>query len=313
MKATSSKRKVMGEMVHELIKEIKELKKEKDAVILVHNYQRPEIYEIADHIEDSLGLAKAATKSTAGTIVMCGVDFMAETAKILNPDKRVLLPDREANCPLALTISSKDVLELRDLHPRAAVMCYVNTMASVKAVSDYCCTSMNMVKIINSIPEDEIIFVPDQNMAAWAQEQTKKRIIPWKGGHCYVHAGFTPEAVMIAKKNHPNAKVVAHPECPLPVLKMSDYVTGTGGMIKFTQEDKAKEFIILTEAGMVHRLQQVVPNKTFYSMGKICMTQKKITLDKVRESLLKGRYEIKIPDDVLESAQVALDRMMEYS
>jgi len=214
---------------HELLRRIKELKEEKNAVILVHNYQLPEIYEAADHIEDSLGLARAATKTDARIIVMCGVDFMAETAKILNPEKKVLLPDIEANCPLAMTINHTDVIELRDRHPRAAVVAYVNTSAAVKAEADYCCTSMNMTRIINSIPEEEVIFVPDYNMAMWAQEHTKKKIIPWKGGHCYVHAAFTPEIVATARKNHPNAKVIAHPECPLSVLKLSDYVTGTGG------------------------------------------------------------------------------------
>ncbi|UCH11868.1 MAG: quinolinate synthase NadA [Candidatus Omnitrophota bacterium] len=299
-------------MQKELIDKILKLKKKKKAVILVHNYQRPVIYKIADFIGDSLDLSIAATETTARIIVFCGVDFMAESAKILNPEKKVLLPTKAATCPMAAMINATALRKFKKRHPGAAVVCYINTTAEVKAESDICCTSRNAGEIVNSLPNKQIIFVPDIHLAEYVQTQTKKRIIPWKG-YCYVHAAILAETIKEAKKSHPKAEVIAHPESPMEVLKLADHVCGTGGMIKYAKQSKAKEFIVATEEGMTNRLKLEVPGKKFYPAAGVCFNQKAVNLKNVYESLNREKYEIEVPEKVRIKAKKALDRMLEIS
>lgn len=298
--------------LNRLIKEINKIKSEKNAICLVHNYQRPEVYKVADFIGDSLELAKAAVNTDADIIVFCGVDFMAESAKILNPEKKVLLPTLSAKCPMAAMATASDLRERKKEFPEAAVVSYVNTSAEVKAESDICCTSANAIKIVNSIYNTQVIFVPDENLAAWVEEHTDKEIIKWPG-FCRVHASISPEAVEKAKKLHPQAKVVAHPECKKDVLRLADHVCGTGGMIKYARESPANEFIIVTEEGMVNRLKREVPEKTFYSVGGTCTGMKSVTLENILTSLREERYEITLNKPTIERARRALERMLELS
>jgi len=296
----------------ELIKRINKLKKEKDAVILVHNYQRAEIYEVADFLGDSLELARAATKAKAKIIVFCGVDFMAESAKILNPEKVVLHPEKLSVCPMAQMVTVEMVLDAKKRHPKAAVLSYVNTTAEVKAVSDICCTSANAVNVVNSLEEDEIIFTPDKNLAAYVQTQTKKKIIPLEG-YCYVHDKIFAEDVKKAKELHPNAKVMVHPECRMDVIKEADAVCSTSQMIKYTKESSAREFIAVTECGMVNALKREIPDKQFWAVGGTCLQMKKITLEKVYDCLLNETNKVEIDKGIMDKARKALERMLEIS
>jgi len=295
-----------------LISKIKKLKKEKNAVILVHNYQRPDIYRVADFIGDSLELSREAAKTNADMIVFCGVDFMAESAKILSPDKKVLIPVREAECPMAGMVKRKDLINLKKRYPDAAVVSYVNTRAETKAESYICCTSANAVDVVNSLPHKEIIFVPDENLANYVQSKSDKKIIPWKG-FCYVHAKITPDQVREAKKSHPEAKVLAHPECRMDVLRLADYVCSTSQMMYRAKEDPSKEFIIVTEQGMVERLKLELPDKKFYPIFSTCIQMKKNTLEKVLTSLQKEIHPIRIDEQIIKKARKALEKMLEVS
>jgi quinolinate synthase len=296
-----------------LIEEIEKLKKKKKAVILVHNYQLPEIYKIADFIGDSLELSRAATKTKAKIIVFCGVDFMAESAKILNPDKIVLLPVLEAKCPMAGQVKIEELKELQKKHPEAATVCYINTSAETKAISDICCTSANVIEVVNSLPNKKIIFVPDKNLAKYVSRYTNKEIISWPG-FCYVHHQFLAQKVREAKNAFPKAEVLAHPECPSEVLDLADYVCSTSQMLKRAKESKAKEFIILTEMGMLERLKMEIPDKKFYTpQAKICIQQKKNRLESVYNSLLFEKYKIAVPEVVRIKAKRALDKMLQVS
>ena len=295
-----------------LISKIKKLKKEKNAVILVHNYQRPDIYRVADFIGDSLELSREAAKTNADMIVFCGVDFMAESAKILSPDKKVLIPVREAECPMAGMVKRKDLINLKKRYPDAAVVSYVNTKAETKAESYICCTSANAVDVVNSLPHKEIIFVPDENLANYVQSKSDKKIIPWKG-FCYVHAKITPDQVREAKKSHPEAKVLAHPECRMDVLRLADYVCSTSQMMYRAKEDPSKEFIIVTEQGMVERLKLELPDKKFYPIFSTCIQMKKNTLEKVLTSLQKEIHPIRIDEQIIKKARKALEKMLEVS
>ncbi|MDO8741036.1 MAG: quinolinate synthase NadA [Candidatus Woesearchaeota archaeon] len=292
-----------------LIQKINNLKKEKDAVILVHNYQRPEIYKVADFIGDSLELSRKAAETNAKIIVFCGVDFMAESAKILNPEKKVLLPALEAKCPMAAMVTAEELLKERKKYKDVAVVSYINTTADVKAVSDICCTSSNAVKVVNSLKEKNIIFVPDRNLADYVARFTSKKIIPWQG-YCYVHARFLAEQIREAKKQHPAAVVIAHPECPADVIDEADSVCSTSGMIELAKSSDSKEFLICTEAGMVERLKIEVPNKTFYTLGTICLQQKKNNLQKVYDCLNNETNEVDVPAKIRKNAKKALDRML---
>ena len=293
----------------ELIEKINQLKKEKNAVILVHNYQRPEIYEIADFIGDSLDLSKAACDTDADIIVFCGVDFMAETAKILNPEKKVLIPSKNASCPMAAMVTTKELKELKQKNPEAAVVAYVNTHAETKAETDICCTSRNFIEVVNSLPNKEIIFVPDQHMANYLEKKVDKKLIKWDG-FCYVHSKVTADKVKKAKKNYPGAEVIAHPECPLEVLDLADGICSTQGMIKYAKESKAKEFIIVTEEGMCNRLRREIPDKKFYPLAGVCFNMKEIKLEDVYNSLLNEEFEINMPEEIRIKAKKSVDNML---
>ena len=298
----------------DLIERIKKLKEKKNAVILAHVYQRPEIYKVADFIGDSYGLSKKATETDADIIVFCGVDFMAESAYILNPDKTVLIPTRLANCPMAAMVDVDGLRESKKKHPKAAVVSYVNTTADVKAESDVCCTSANAVKVVNSLEEDTVIFVPDSNLANYVMRHTDKKIIPWNGW-CYVHKKFSPEGLKRAKALHVDAKVLVHPECIPEVVDLADEVFSTTGMINYVKQSPDKSFIIATEVGVVERLRQMFPDKTFYQAppGGVCLQMKKTTLPLVLEALEKEQFKVTVPEDIRVRAKKALDRMLDVA
>ncbi|MDP6670364.1 MAG: quinolinate synthase NadA, partial [archaeon] len=242
--------------------EIEKLKAEKNAVLLVHNYQVAEVQEVADFLGDSLGLARKAKESNADMIVFAGVDFMAETAKILNPNKKVLITSQEACCPMAGMLSKEQLLETKTAHPKAQVVLYVNSSGECKALADSCCTSANADKIVNAMTSDEVIFGPDKNLAHFVQKRTEKKIIPVpENGHCYVHDIIELPALEVAIEKHPGAVVIVHPECPANVQERADHIASTSGMVRLSKELPDKEFIIGTEVGMLHRLQKDNPEK----------------------------------------------------
>jgi quinolinate synthase len=295
----------------DLIKRINELKEQKNVVILVHNYQRPEIYKVADYIGDSYGLSKKATQTKADIILFCGVDFMAESAYILNPKKTVLIPTKMAKCPMAAMVDVEGLRELKAKYSKAAVVSYVNTTAEVKAESDICCTSSNAVKVVNSLEEDEIIFVPDSNLASYVKRHTNKKIILWNGW-CYVHKKFSPEGLRQAKTLHVDAKVLVHPECIPEVVDLADEICSTTGMINYVKKSQDKKFIIATEIGMLERLKRMFPEKVFFQAppGGTCIQMKKITLPLVLEALKKEQFKVTVPEDIRVRAKNALDRML---
>jgi len=300
----------MSDIVEKIIK----LKKEKNAVILVHNYQRAEIQDIADYLGDSLELSREAAKTDAKMIVFCGVRFMAETAKILSPEKRVLLPKQEAGCPMADMVTVKDLKKLKEKHPDAKVVSYVNTNADVKAESDICCTSANAVEIVKKIKANKIIFTPDRNLAAYCQRFTDKEIIPWNG-YCNVHERITVEEVYLAREKFPDASVMVHPECKPSVIDLADKVLSTGGMVNFVKRSNKKKFLVGTEEGMIYRLKKENPEKEFYSIGKakICRNMKLTTLEDVCLALKEERYAIELPEEIIKWAGKALKAMLALS
>lgn len=295
-----------------LIEQINRLKREKNAVILVHNYQRPEIYEVADFIADSLELSRKAAETEADIIVFCGVRFMAETAKILNPEKMVLLPNIEASCSLADMITVEQLKQLKKNHPNAAVVSYVNTNADVKAVSDICCTSANAVKVVNSLQQDEVIFLPDKNLGRYVQSKSKKKIILWPG-YCRVHQELDKETLLTFKKEHPKSKIIAHPECKEDVLEVADFICGTGGMAKYAQQTESGDFIVVTECGMTNKLREDVPGKNFYSFCNFCSFMKATTLDLVLKSLQEEKYQIHLSKEIIADAKKSIVRMLEVA
>ncbi|MCF7810573.1 quinolinate synthase NadA [bacterium] len=297
---------------------ILELKTERNAVVLAHNYQRPEIFEIADFTGDSLGLSlSAAEVKDADVIVFCGVHFMAETAKVVSPSKKVILPNLQAGCSLADTADAEDVrvriAELREQYPDLGVVCYVNTTAAVKAQCDACCTSANAVGVIQAMPNDVILYIPDENMAAHAQKRIpEKIIIPWEG-NCYVHHEITAESVKHIKEIRPNMKVLVHPECREDVVKLADAALSTSGMIKFAQKSDANEFLAVTECGLSDLLTIEVPDKQFFRACKICRFMKMITLDNIIQTLETLQPEITLPEDVRAGAERSIKRMFELT
>jgi quinolinate synthase len=294
-----------------LVDEIKKLKKEKKALILVHNYQRPEIYQVADFIGDSYGLSVEASKTNARIIIFCGVHFMAESAYILNPDKKVILPVRDAGCPMANMVNSDDLRELKR-SSNAPVVSYINTTAETKAESDMICTSSNAVKVVNSLPDKRIVFVPDKNLANYVSQRTNKEIIPWNG-YCYVHTKFSSEELAKAKKLHKDAKVIVHPECPAEVRELADHICSTSGMTEYAKNSDAKKFIIATEIGMIEMLKLQAPGKTFYTAppGGTCINMKKNNLELVLEALKNEAPVVTVPEEIRRKAKKALDRMLE--
>lgn len=298
-----------------LKKKIGKLKKKQNAVIIAHNYQRDEIQEIADISGDSLALAQAAVRTDAEVIIFCGVHFMAESAAILNPGKKVLIPVLEAGCPLADMITPEKLRAKKKQYPDAAIVCYVNTSAEVKAESDIACTSSNAVEIVRSLKEKRIIFVPDKNLGRYVQSQVpEKEIILWEG-FCPTHIRVQEEDIIKSKKEHPEAEVVSHPECNPEVLALSDHICSTGGMFKYVKQSKSKEFIIGTESGMLYKLQKENPDKRFYlpTQNLVCANMKLITLGWVAHSLEKLVYEVKVSEEVREKALKTLDRMLQVT
>jgi quinolinate synthase len=291
---------------------IVKLKTEKNAVILAHNYQIGEVQDIADFVGDSLQLSQEAAKIKSSIIVFCGVHFMAETAKIISPQAKVLLPDENAGCPMADMITDKELAEFKTKHPGAVVVCYVNTSASVKALSDICCTSSNAVKVVNSIPKDkQVIFIPDKYLGSYVQNQTGREMILWNG-YCPTHARVSVKSLSVVKKEHPLAVSLVHPECSRDVADFADEVLSTGQMLAFVRESAQKEFIIGTELGIIHRLQKENPGKIFYPVSgqTICPNMKLINLEKILWSLEEEKYEINLPEGIITKAKTAIERML---
>ena len=300
-------------MNEQLIEKIEHLKAERNAVILAHNYQPGEIQDLADFTGDSLGLSIQAARTDAEVIVFCGVKFMAETAAILSPEKTVLLPDKTAGCPMADMINTEQLIQLKQKHPDALVVCYVNSSAEVKAESDYCCTSANAVEVVNSLPKDKrIIFVPDQHLGQFAAERTGRDLILWPG-YCTSHVVITEDDIKTAKAKYPDAIVMAHPECSEPVKELSDELLSTGQMLKFVAKSSSKKFIVSTEKGIIHTLKKQNPDAEFYPASEraICPNMKKVTLDKITASLEDKKYIVEIPEEIRTRAKRSLDRMVE--
>jgi len=296
-----------------LLQKILFLKKQHQAVILAHNYQRPEVQDMADFVGDSLELSQQAAKTKAKMIVFCGVRFMAETAKILNPKKTVVMPAPDAYCPMAAMINTEKLIALKEKHPKAKVVCYVNTTAEVKAESDICCTSANAEKIVNSQDADEIIFIPDQHLGQWVAKNSKKKFYFFPG-FCPTHLRIHPSSILDLKKLHPEALVLCHPECTKEVKDISDYVLGTGQMLKFAKQSPKKEFIIATENGMTYRLQKQSPHKKFYQASPlaVCPNMKKTELFKILASLESPKdHEVLVDEKIAKKARKAIRKMLD--
>ena len=291
---------------------IAKLKKEKNAVILAHNYQIGEVQDVADYIGDSLGLSQKAAQVDAKVIVFCGVHFMAETAKILSPEKTILIPDARAGCPMADMITASELREWKKNYPESKVVCYVNTTAEVKAECDICCTSSNAVKVVNSLNADVILFAPDKNLAAYVARHTKKKIIPWDG-YCYVHRYIKARDIREKRNLHPEAEVWVHPECLPEVIDLADKALSTGKMVQEARKTKKKEIIIGTESGIIYRMKKENPTKNFYPARDVafCFNMKKIDLGKVLRSLENMIYKVEVPLEVSQKARGAIEKMVE--
>ncbi len=296
-----------------LIEKITSLKKGKNAIILAHNYQLGEVQDIADFIGDSLELSQKAAKTDADVIVFCGVHFMAETASIICPDKVVLLPELHAGCPMADMITAKRLREEKKKHPKAIVVCYVNSSAAVKAESDICCTSANAVRLVEKLTDtEEIIFVPDQYLGDYVARKTGRKMILWPG-FCPTHTRIQPQDISRLKAEYPQAKAIVHPECRPEVRALADEVLSTGGMVRFARETKATEIIVGTEMGLIHRLRKENPGKRFVPASEqaVCPRMKLITLETVLWSLEQMTHQIRVPERTRLKAKTAVDRMLE--
>lgn len=300
------------EKVQQLSEEIKKLKKQRNAIILAHLYQRPEIQEIADFVGDSLELSRNAAQTDAEVIVFCGVHFMAESAAILSPDKIVLLPEENAGCPMADMVTAEQLRAKKKEMPGAVVVAYVNTAADVKAESDICCTSANAVKVVSSVPGDkQIIFIPDKNLGMYVAKQTGRKMTLWEGW-CNTHHKMTVADVEQAKQAHPDALVMIHPEANPEVVALADHVSSTSGMIRFAKESQAKDYIVGTESGILHQLYKHCPGKEFYLASRklVCPNMKATTLDKVKQSLENMKPRVTVTSEVRERAMLCLERML---
>ena len=296
----------------ETVDEILRLKSRAQAVILAHNYQLPEVQDIADFVGDSLGLSVQASKTNARSIIFCGVDFMAETAAVVNPEKTVVHPVPEAMCPMAMMIDAAGLRQMKRLHPGAPVVAYVNTSAEVKSESDICCTSSNAVKVVKSLPDKELIFVPDQNLGLYAQRFVPDKALHLWPGYCPTHQQIQEEDILRLKKEHPRAVAIVHPECVPEVIDAADKAFSTEGMIKFIKESGAGEFIIGTEYGLIHRLKKEAPGRTYYEVpNAVCPAMKKITLETVLQSLKTLEPRVVIPPDIMERARGTIQRMID--
>ncbi|HET6518077.1 MAG TPA: quinolinate synthase NadA [Nitrosopumilaceae archaeon] len=310
-----------------LKEEILRLKKEKDVVILAHNYQVPEVQDIADFVGDSLGLARQAAKTPHKTILFCGVHFMAETAAIISPQKKVLIPDLEAGCSLSDSITVDDLRQWKKEHPGAVAVGYVNTTADIKSELDYCCTSSNAVNVVKSIPEDkEILFLPDMFLGSYVAKMTgRKNMLIW-AGECHVHAGISPENIQKKLDSMENAEFVVHPECSCTTPMLYDVASGsyngrqvqilsTEGMMKHVNQSHANQFVVATETGILYRMRKQNPGKTFVAASDKaeCQYMKMITLEKVYDSLMQEKYQVKVPKETADKARLAIDRMLAIS
>ncbi len=296
----------------EMSEKIAALKEKRDAILLVHNYQRDEVQDIADIMGDSLGLSRAAAETDKDVIVFCGVHFMAESASILNPEKTVLLPRKEAGCPMADMITVEALKKAKEEHPDAAVVTYVNSSAAVKAESDICCTSANAIKVVNSLSEDQILFVPDRNLGHYVSKHTDKKIILWPG-YCNTHDCLRAADVLQTKEKYPDAEVIAHPECREEVLAIADGILSTSGMVRYAKDSKASTIIVGTEMGMGYRLKKENPDKEFVFPSEclVCPTMKLTTLDAVHKALENMVHEIRVDEEIRRRANLALTRMLE--
>lgn len=295
-----------------IIERILQLKRAKNAIILSHNYQLGEVQDIADFVGDSLELSRQAAGTNAGVIVFCGVHFMAETASILSPNKTVLLPDEHAGCPMANMITAEALQEKKKQHPGAVVVCYINSSAAVKAESDVCCTSANAVRIVEKIPSDkEILFVPDQYLGSYVASRTGRKMILWPG-YCPTHARISAQDIQRLKAEYPDAKVLVHPECRTEVAQLADAVLSTGGIIRFSRETDAKDIIVGTEIGILHRLRKENPNKRFIPVSEqaVCPRMKLITLETILWSLESMEHQVKVPEEIRRKAKSSVDRML---
>ncbi|MDD2241016.1 MAG: quinolinate synthase NadA [Kiritimatiellae bacterium] len=297
-----------------LLETIQTLKQERHAVILAHNYQRPDVQNLADFTGDSLELARKATAIEAETIVFCGVHFMAETAAILNPDKTVLIPDAHSGCPMADMITAAQLVEFKAQHPAAKVVCYVNSTAEVKAESDCCCTSANAAEIVRHYDGHDVIFVPDQHLGSVVEETLGRKLILWPG-YCPTHARINPREIQALKTAHPNALVLAHPECPKPVRIVSDHILSTGQMCTFVKDSPARAFIIATEEGLLHRLRQENPEKAFHRVSPfaVCPNMKLNTVEKVLFCLRDRTPVVSVAEPVAARARRAIEQMLAWS
>lgn len=299
--------------MNDIVKRINELKKEKNAVILAHYYVEGEIQEIADYVGDSFYLAKIATTVKEDTIVFCGVSFMGESAKILNPEKTVLMPDATADCPMAHMASIEKIQEIKKLYDDVSVVCYVNSSAKLKSYSDVCVTSSNALKIVKNISSKNIFFIPDENLGRYVAGKLPEKNFIFNDGYCPIHKDMTKENLLRVKEKYPNAKVMVHPECTEDVLKLADYIGSTSGIIDYATESDEKEFIVVTELGVLYELRCKNPNKNFYDLGigQCCPDMKKITLKKVLNSLVNNESEVVLDEDLREKAYIPLKRMLE--
>ena len=297
-----------------LARKVRELKTSRDAVILAHNYQIGEVQDVADFTGDSLELSVKASSAVESVIVFCGVHFMAETAAILSPGKTVLLPDPDAGCPMADMITAADVIAWRTRFPGRPVVSYVNTSAAVKAESDICCTSSNAVRVVESLPDPEVLFAPDRNLAAYVARFTAKRIIPWDG-YCHVHQGILPRHIRDARALHPEAEVWAHPECRPEVIDLADKVLSTGKMVAEARTIGPRDVIVATESGIIHRLEKENPSARFFPAHAVavCPNMKKINLRKVHAALDRMVHRVVVPSAVADRARGAVERMIKIS
>lgn len=310
---------------HEILEEINELKKQKNAIILAHNYQIPEIQDVADYVGDSLGLSQQASEADAEIIVFCGVHFMAETASIISRDKKVLIPDEGAGCSLAETINLEQLKKWKSEHPDAVVVSYVNTSADIKSETDYCVTSSNAVKVVESIPKDkEILFLPDMFLGAYVAKVTGRDMHIWPG-ECHVHAGIRTQDIEKMKEDHPGADIMVHPECGCTTSFLYHATRNgngnglrflsTGGMVRHSRTSPNKDFVVATENGLIYRLKKENPKKNFYPARNdaICKYMKMITVENLLNSLRNEVYEVKVPDDIALKAKKSIDRMLEIT
>jgi len=302
---------ISQELFQTLAVEIEVLKKDRKAVILAHYYQRPEVQDIADFVGDSLQLSQQAANTDAEVIVFCGVHFMAESAAILSPDKIVILPEEKAGCPMADMVDADGLRAYKKRVPGVQVVCYVNSSAEVKAESDICCTSSNAVKVVDSLVGDNILFIPDENLGRFAAKHLGRSLQFWPG-YCKTHDRLTKEDIQAAKKEHPLAEVIVHPECREDICEEADYVGSTAGLIKYAQNSEAQEFIVGTESGILHRLHQVCPEKKFYLASErlVCPNMKMTTLEKVRDALKTLSPRVTVKEEIRVKAKATLERML---